>query len=108
MRKAATRAWAATDSRGRLQRSFRGRHRTTQEFHEGQLVYVWRQPNVGSGRWHGPGIVILNTAGGAWINMRGSLWRVSNEQLRQVTREESLGAELVNNYLSHGRRFAEE
>jgi hypothetical protein len=28
--------------------------------------------------------------------MRGSLWRVSNEQLRKATSEESLGAEVVN------------
>ena len=67
---------------------------------EGQLVYVWRQPKVGDGRWTGPGIVVLDTAGGAWINMRGSLWRVSHEQMRGATQEESLGAELVNRYLS--------
>ena len=73
MRRAATRAWAADDSRDRLQRAFRARHRPPQHFHEGQLVYVWRQPNVGTRRFHDPGIVIIASAGGAWINMRGSL-----------------------------------
>ena len=67
MHRAATRAWAADDRRGRLQRSFRARHRTPQHFHEGQLVFVWRQPNVGTGRFHGPGVVIIAFAGGAWI-----------------------------------------
>ena len=100
MRRAATRAWAADDSRGRLQRAFRARHRIPQHFHEGQLVFVWRQPNVGSGRFHGPGVVIIPTAGGAWINMRGSLWRVTNEQLRPATADESRGVEIVNRFLS--------
>ena len=101
MRRAATRAWAADDSRGRLQRSFRGRHRNPQHFHDGQLVFVWRQPNVGAGRYHGPGVVIIATTGGAWVNMRGSLWRVANEQLRPATADESKGAEIVNRFLSN-------
>ena len=33
--------------------------------------------------------------------MRGSLWRVANEQLRSATHEESLGAEIVNRYLKN-------
>ena len=100
MRRAAMRAWAADDSRGRLQKAFRGRHRIAQHFYEGQLVFVWRQPNVGSGRFHGPGVVIIPTAGGAWINMRGSLWRVASEQLRPATADESRGVEIVNRFLS--------
>ena len=32
--------------------------------------------------------------------MRGSLWRVANCQMRSATREESMGAELVNRYLA--------
>eukprot|EP00973_Karenia_brevis_P011934 1619997-Karenia_brevis.AAC.1 len=58
-----------------LLKSLRARARTPQNFDEGQLVFVWRQPKVGVGRWQGPGIVILPTAGGCWVNMRGSLWR---------------------------------
>ena len=73
LRQAATRAWAALDSRARLLRALRARHRTPQSFTEGQLVFVWRQPKVAAGRWHGPGVIVLPTAGGAWINMRGSL-----------------------------------
>ena len=100
LRRAATRAWASLDSRVRLQKVLRARHRTPQSFTEGQLIFVWRQPRVGPGRWHGPGVIVLPTAGGAWINMRGSLWRVANEQMRSATHEESRGAEIVNRYLS--------
>ena len=99
LRQAATRAWAAVDNRSRFLKAFRARHRTPQNFTEGQMIFVWRQPKLGKGRWHGPGVVILCTAGGAWINMRGSLWRVANEQMRSATREESQGAELVDRYL---------
>ena len=44
-------------------------------------------------------MIVLPTSGGAWVNMRGSLWRVANEQMRGATNEESLGAEIVNRYL---------
>ena len=100
LRRAATKAWASMESRSRLQKVLRARHRIPQTFSEGQLVFVWRQPRVGPGRWHGPGVIVLPTAGGAWVNMRGSLWRVANEQMRGATSEESQGAELVNRYLS--------
>ena len=104
LRQAATRAWAALDNRTRMLKVLRARHRTPQSFTEGQLVFVWRQPRVGSGRWHGPGVIVLPTAGGAWINMRGSLWRVANEQMRGAINEESLGAEIVNRYLGDMRQ----
>ena len=99
LRAAATRAWASLDNRSRLLKSFRARHRTPHHFTEGQLVFVWRQPAVGPGHWKGPGIVIMATSGGCWVNMRGALWRCSNEQMRPATHDESLGAELVNRYL---------
>ena len=43
----------------------------------------------------------MPTAGGAWVNVRGSLWRVSAEQMRVATSEESTGVEIVNRFLSH-------
>ena len=46
------------------------------------------------------GVEVLQTEGGAWINMRGAIWRVSNEQMRGATNEESRGAEIVNRFLS--------
>ena len=100
LRRAATKAWISLDSKVRLAKVLRARHRIPENFVEGQLVFVWRQPRVGAGRWHGPGVIVLPTAGGAWINMRGSLWRVANEQMRGATQEESQGAEIVNKYLS--------
>ena len=77
MRRAATKAWASADSHAKLLKAMRARHRPPVTFYEGQLVFVWRQPKVGPGRRHGPGVVIIPTAGGAWSNMRGSLWRLS-------------------------------
>lgn len=57
------------------------------------------KPKIGDGRWHGrwhgPGVIILNTAGGAWVDMRAFVWRVAHEQMRPATQEESQGAELV-------------
>jgi len=99
MRVAATRAWAALDSRRRLKRSLKSRHRIANNFTEGQLVFVWRQPRVGPGAWKGPGLCMMPTAGGCWVNMRGSLWRCANEQCRPATNDENLGAELVNRFL---------
>ena len=63
------------------------------------MVYVWRR--VGPGRYVGPGVVVIASAGGCWVNMRGGLWRCANEQLRKATNEESLGVELVNRYMGH-------
>ena len=99
LRQGATRAWAALDNRSRLQKALRARHRTPQTFTDGQLVFVWRHNKVGGGQWKGPGIVIIATTGGCWVNMRGALWRCSNEQMRAATNDESLGAEMVNRYL---------
>ena len=86
------------DSRTRLLRVLRARHRVSPSLAEGQLVFVWRPGRVGSGRWFGPGVIIVPTAGGAWINMRGALWRVANERMRGATRDESQGIEMVDRY----------
>ena len=36
--------------------------------------------------------------------MRGSLWRVSNEQMRHATNDENKGAEIVNNRILSNMR----
>ena len=74
LRQAATRAWAALDNRKRVKRALSARPAKQETFSEGEMVFVWRQPKVGTGRWIGSGVVILPTSGGAWVNMRGSLW----------------------------------
>ena len=51
LRQAATRAYAAMDSRRRMLKVLRARHRVPQSFVDGQLVFVWRQPKVGTGKW---------------------------------------------------------
>ena len=99
LRRLATRAWARLDSRERLGKALRARHRHVANVSEGQIIYVYRQPKVGRGYYTGPGVVILPTSGGAWVNMRGSLWRVANEQMRPATSDESKGIEVVNQFL---------
>ena len=44
-------------------------------------------------------MVVLLTACGAWINVRGALWRVAHEQMRSATQDENLGIGMVNRYL---------
>ena len=51
LRAAATRSWAALENRSRLLKVLRARHRTPQNFTDGQLVFVWRQGRVGARRW---------------------------------------------------------
>ena len=44
LRTATTRAWAALDSRLRLQKALRACHRVPENFTDGQMVSAWRQP----------------------------------------------------------------
>eukprot|EP00959_Pyramimonas_sp_CCMP1952_P016394 347652-Pyramimonas_sp.AAC.1 len=62
------------DGRTRLLRVLRARHRIPPLFTEGHLMFLWGQGRVGSGKWFGPGVIILQTAGRAWINVRGARW----------------------------------
>ena len=116
LRQAATRSYTAMDNMTRMKKALSARPSKQESFQEGDLIYVWRQPKLGSGKWTGPGVTILPTSGGAWVNMRGSLWRCTNCQMRSATREESLGAEVVNRYLGdvkldllkkRGRKFVD-
>ena len=54
---------------------------------------------MGSGKRFGPGLIILPTAGGAWINMRGDSRRVSNERMRSAAQDESRGIEMDSRFL---------
>ena len=78
LRQAATRAWAALDSRTRIKKALSAKPAKQEHHSEGDLIFVWRQPKVGGGKWVGPGVVILSTESGAWVNMKGSLWRCAN------------------------------
>ena len=82
LRQAATRSWAALDNMQRVKQALSAKPSKQESFHEGDVIFVWRQRKVGRGKWTGPGVVILPTGGGAWVNMRGSLWRCANCQMR--------------------------
>jgi hypothetical protein len=43
LRQAATRAWAAQDSRTKILKVLRARHRPPATVANGQIIYVWRQ-----------------------------------------------------------------
>ena len=62
MRAAASKALMSLDSRNRILKSTRAHTRKTENFTNGQLVFVWRQSNVGVGQWKGPGVVVIATA----------------------------------------------
>eukprot|EP00959_Pyramimonas_sp_CCMP1952_P180879 3782578-Pyramimonas_sp.AAC.1 len=86
------------DSRTRLLRVLRARHCMPPTFTGGQFVYVWRHGRIGSCKWFGSGVIILPSAGGAWMNMRRALWRASNEQMWIANPDESEGIEIANRY----------
>ena len=46
LRRAAQRAWSALDTKSRMAKALRARHHTIEVFTEGQLVFVWRQPQL--------------------------------------------------------------
>ena len=62
----------------------------------GTWVKVWRN-HMGFTGWVGPGVILSESPHGRsyWISMRGSIWKVSRERIREATAEESLGVELT-------------
>ena len=65
--------WSKMQSRSRLTKACWHRRRTYQNFSHGELVYAWRRAGpVNRGQWRGPGVVVMATTNGCWVNMRGS------------------------------------
>ena len=76
-----------------------------QDFIEGPMVFVWRQPRVGnppkagSGRLHERELFVLPNVDRAQTHMRGLFWWVAHEQMGgTMIKGGSLGAELVNRH----------
>eukprot|EP00959_Pyramimonas_sp_CCMP1952_P059154 1235452-Pyramimonas_sp.AAC.1 len=99
LRRAAMKAWTSMDSRTRRLPVLRARHRIPPTFSAGELVFAWREGRACSGKWSGLVVVVLTIAAGAWINMRGALWHVSNEQMCVASQDAIRGIENVSRYL---------
>eukprot|EP00971_Amphidinium_carterae_P336272 6472541-Amphidinium_carterae.1 len=100
VRQAATRAWSTLDNRERLLRASRAKHRKPMgELRIGQYVYLWRQPNLGRGSWIGPGQVVAHHPTGAYISLRGSLYKAARINLRAATPEEDADV-MIRNFAS--------
>ena len=107
MREVAQEAFVKANSRDAARRAMRARPRTQRSWKPGDLVYVYRilrerrRVDGGGGRitrkavWTGPGTVLSMEGAVVWINMMGELWRTAQEQVRDATQEERLGAEVV-------------
>ena len=103
-RAAAQRAWAETNCSTILRRSLRARPRTQVQFSPGDVIYVWRQ-----NAWQGPGVVVLPEGANSYVNMKGKLWKVSNEHVRSAVSEEIKGTEAVHEVFRDLRdRFARD
>eukprot|EP00971_Amphidinium_carterae_P184897 3671113-Amphidinium_carterae.1 len=78
IRKAALESYTELSSRERLQRAARALHRAPPpQLSVGQKVLVWRKPSHGRGEWVGPAQVVAVTNTGAFVAVRGVLWKVA-------------------------------
>eukprot|EP00971_Amphidinium_carterae_P349673 6491144-Amphidinium_carterae.1 len=103
MRCVRVQAWATAQCRLRVQRAGRARHRIPQQpLMVGLRVFVFRKtPRQKVGAWHGPGVVMMPTATGAYVNMKGALWKVNRECIRAQNEEEMREAEITDRFLQH-------
>ena len=81
-----------------MSRAYRARPRVTdvKPLEVGDWVFIYRNV-VGFRGWTGPGVLLAEspTGNSLWVTMRGRLFKVSREQVRNATAEEHLGAELI-------------
>eukprot|EP00959_Pyramimonas_sp_CCMP1952_P285157 5962243-Pyramimonas_sp.AAC.1 len=91
------------DARSRLSEASRSRLHSDKIFKPGEWVYVWRRVTSANrshslqrDRWTGPGVVVHQTGSTVWVAMRTRLLKCSEEQVRPATRQEALGAELLD------------
>eukprot|EP00971_Amphidinium_carterae_P135735 2689293-Amphidinium_carterae.1 len=101
IRSIALEAWAKMSSRQRLLTSLRSRNRgAPYDYTVGERVWVWRKPLAGRGpAWYGPGTIVALTPSGAFVSLRGSLWKVSGQCLRPQQAEDRIADEMVARYL---------
>ena len=98
IREVACREWMKTQDREAVNRATKANTRTSDinPVKTGDLVYLWRDTADFVG-WSGPGKVIAESENGRslWISLRGYLIKASREQVRNASREERMGAEIM-------------
>ncbi|CAE7827253.1 RE2, partial [Symbiodinium necroappetens] len=98
-RRAAQKAFAEVNTSQAVRKAMRARARTQKTFRPGDVVFVWRSwkaQGIKKQAWVGPGVVVLPDGPNAYVNVKGRLWRVANEHLREGTSEEMRGIEAVH------------
>eukprot|EP00971_Amphidinium_carterae_P334249 6469411-Amphidinium_carterae.1 len=106
IRAAAAAASARIDSRDRIMRAQRAKKRPeAPALQPGQLCYVWRSGMRRAQRgWYRPAVVLNITRSGCYVAMRGSLWKISHENVRAAVQEESDANRMMERYLHQYRR----
>eukprot|EP00971_Amphidinium_carterae_P225718 4476601-Amphidinium_carterae.1 len=106
LRDVAREAWAKLASRSRLLQSLRAKNRgPLQSLQNGQRVWVWREGINSSrpGSWQGPGTIVCLTPTGAFVSLRGQLWKVNSRNLRLQEEEDQVADQMVSRYLTNLR-----
>ena len=98
-KRAAQKAFAEVNTSQAVRKAMRARARTQRTFRPGDIIFVWRSwkaQGIKKQAWVGPGVVVLPDGPNAYVNVKGRLWRVANEHLREGTSEEMRGIEAVH------------
>ena len=106
LRELASECFMKEASRSRLKRAALARNRKPPSaLVKGDRVYVFRRTTrARSQGWYGPGTVVAPTPSGAFVNMAGSVWKVSRLACRLQTTEESFATVQVERHLHSLRR----
>ena len=98
-RRAAQKAYVEVNTSSAIKVALQSRGRTQPRFQPGEVVFVWRSWKTAAvlkPGWVGPAVVLLPEGANCYVNMRGRIWKVSNEHLRPGTSEEIRGIEAVH------------
>ncbi|CAE7242722.1 engB [Symbiodinium sp. CCMP2592] len=98
-RRAAQKAFAEVNTSQAVRRAMRARARTQRTFRPGDVIFVWRSwkaQGIKKQAWVGPGVVVLPDGPNCYVNVKGRLWRVANEHVREGTSDEIRGIEAVH------------
>eukprot|EP00971_Amphidinium_carterae_P183824 3648946-Amphidinium_carterae.1 len=103
IRHVANRAYLEQQHRSRLRTALRTRHRRMDTpLTPGMRVWIWRKPQRGRlPGWYGPGLILVKTTSGAYAQVSGALWKVTEQNMRPQSEDDKLGWEMVKRFLHH-------